>query len=130
MSTRLSASLATFNDGFAQDKSTKEYALGVTGPGVGQSWVNVIGTRALVTTYTNSTGRPIMVAITTTPGPSVALVLRINSFGNSVDLDAGFNAGGSAVDGSPGFCVVIPIGAEYSVPISNYPISRWFELRT
>jgi len=125
MSTRLSASLATFNDGSAQDKSTKEYALGVTGPGVGQSWVNVIGTRALLTTYTNSTGRPIMVAITTTPGPSVALVLRINSFGDSVDLDAGFNGG----DGSPGFCVVIPIGAVYSVPISNYPISRWFELR-
>jgi hypothetical protein len=128
MSTRLSASLATFNDGFAQDKSTNSYALGV-----GQTWQNMlVGSpppRALLTTYTNSTGRPIMVAITTTPNFSVALVLRINSFGNSVDLDAGFNAGGSATDGSPGFCVVIPIGAEYSVPINNYPISRWFELR-
>ena len=125
MSTRLSASLATFSDGFAQDKSTKEYALGVTGPGVGQSWVNVTASRQLITTYTNSTGRPIMVAITTTPGPSVALVLRINSFGASVDLDAGYNS----QEGSPGFCVVIPIGAVYSVPISNYPVSRWFELR-
>ncbi len=124
MSTKLSTSLATFNDGSQQAISTNSYALGV-----GQTWQDVTSSRALVTTYTNSTGRPIMVAITTTPNFSVALVLRINSFGNSVDLDAGFNAGGSATDGSPGFCVAIPIGAVYSVPINNYPVSRWFELR-
>ena len=120
MSTRLSASLATFNDGSQQAISTNSYALGV-----GQTWQDVTSSRALVTTYTNSTGRPIMVAITTTPNFSVALVLRINSFGNSVDLDAGFNGS----EGSPGFCVAIPIGAVYSVPINNYPVSRWFELR-
>ena len=120
MSTRLSGSLATFSDGFAQDKTTNSYALGV-----GQTWQNVTASRGLITTYTNSTGRPIMVAITTTPGPSVALVLRINSFGASVDLSAGYNS----QDGSPGFCVVIPIGAVYSIPNTNWPFSRWWELR-
>ena len=120
MATRLSGSLATFNDGSQQAISTNSYALGIE-----SAWYNVTSERALVTTYTNSTGRPIMVAITTTPSYSVALVLRINSFGASVDLDAGFNGS----EGSPGFCVVIPIGAEYSIPIPNYAFSRWFELR-
>ena len=122
MATTLSGSLATFSDGFAQDKTTNSYALGV-----GQTWQNVTASRGLITTYTNSTGRPIMVAITTTPGVSVALVLRINSFGASVDLDTSYNS--AHTDGSPGFCVVIPIGAVYSIPASNWPFSRWFELR-
>ena len=122
MATTLSASLATFSDGFAQNTTTNSYPLGV-----GQTWQNVTASRGLITTYTNSTGRPIMVAITTTPGVSVALVLRINSFGASVDLDTSYNS--AHTDGSPGFCVVIPIGAVYSIPASNWPFSRWFELR-
>ena len=122
MATTLSGSLATFSDGFAQDKTTNSYALGV-----GQTWQNVTASRGLITTYTNSTGRPIMVAITTTPGITVALVLRINSFGDIVDLDTSYNA--AHADGSPGYCVVIPIGAVYSIPYTNWPFSRWFELR-
>ena len=122
MATTLSGSLATFSDGFAQDKSTNSYALGVM-----SAWNDVTSSRALVTTYTNSTGRPIMVAITTTPGVTVALVLRINSFGAIVDLDTSYNS--AHTDGSPGYCVVIPIGAVYSIPYSNWPFSRWFELR-
>lgn len=36
--------------------------------GVGQSWVDVTGSRAVATTYTNNTGKPIMVLITCRTG--------------------------------------------------------------
>jgi hypothetical protein len=129
MPTILSGSLATFNDGSQQAISTDSYALGVTGPGVGQSWVNVTSNRALQTVYTNSTGRPIMLAITNYFSQSNALVVRVDSFGEVRDFGSAFNTGGGGTVGSPAFCIVIPIGATYTLPYSFWAFEYWWELR-
>jgi hypothetical protein len=130
MATILSGSLATFSDSSQQAVSTDSFALGVTGPGVGQSWVNVTSNRALATTYTNSTGRPIMVAITNYFSQSNALVLNVDSFGVTAQFSSAFNTGGGGTVGSPNLCVVIPIGATYIVPNTFWPFEYWWELRT
>jgi hypothetical protein len=124
MSTSLSASLATFNDGSQQAVSTNSYALGV-----GQTWQNVTSSRALVTTYTNSTGRPIMVAITNYFSTSNALVLNVDSFGVLAVFSSAFNTGGGGTVGSPNLCVVVPIGATYIQPYTHWPFEYWWELR-
>lgn len=124
MATRLSASLATFNDGSQQAISTNSYALGV-----GQTWTNVTSSRALATVYTNSTGRPIMVAITNHRSTSNALVMNIDSFGVLAVISSAFNTGGGGTVGSPSFCVVIPIGATYTLPYTFWPFEYWWELK-
>ncbi len=122
MATILSGSLATFSDSSQQAVSTDSFALGVTGPGVGQSWVNVTSNRALATTYTNSTGRPIMVSIYNNFNSSNALVLTIGSTGT---LDQGFNGS----NGAPGFVAIIPTGSTYSLPYTYWSFAGWWELR-
>jgi hypothetical protein len=93
------------------------------GIGVNQTWQSV--SRAIGTTYTNSTGKPIVVAITYT-----------NSLGNSVQ---GLVINGATVYASgcqtatfgSGFSLVIPNGATY-VTVSNsgtMTLVTWMELR-
>ena len=124
MATTLSASLATFNDGSQQAISTNFYALSVM-----SAWNDVTSSRALQTVYTNSTGRPIMVAITNYFSTSNALVMNIDSFGVQAVISSSFNTGGGGSVGSPSFCVVIPIGATYTLPYSFWPFEYWWELR-
>ena len=117
MTTTLSGTTLTFNDGSTQTTTTNSFA-----PGVGQSWTNVTSSRALATTYTNSTGRPIMVSIYNNFSPSNALVLTIGSTGT---LDLGFN--GSY--GAPGLVAIIPTGSTYSLPYTYWSFAGWWELR-
>ena len=95
------------------------------GIGVNQTWQDVSASRAIGTTYTNSTGKPIVVAITYT-----------NSAGNSVQ---GLTINGVAVycagiesAGLPsGFSLIVPNGATY-VTVSNTGTMTkvtWNELR-
>ena len=124
MATTLSGSLATFSDGSQQAISTNSYALGIE-----SAWYNVTSSRALATVYTNSTGRPIMVAITNYFSTSNALVMNIDSFGVLATISSAFNTGGGGTVGSPSFCVVIPIGATYTLPYTFWPFEYWWELR-
>jgi hypothetical protein len=124
MPTTLSGSFATFNDNSQQAISTNSYALGV-----GQTWTNVTSSRALQTVYTNSTGRPIMVAITNYFSTSNALVLNVDSFGVTAVFSSAFNTGNGASVGSPNLCVVIPIGATYTLPYSFWAFEYFWELR-
>ena len=91
--------------------------------GVGQTWQTV--TRAVGTTYTNSTGKPIMVAYTASC-----------SLGNSVQ---GLTINGTAVystglsvNGFPiGVSLIVPNGATY-VTLTNsgtLTLITWVELR-
>jgi len=120
MATTLGADFVTFNDGSVQYKSTDLYALGVE-----SSWQNKTSERALATTYTNSTGSPIMVMVYNNFSASNALVMRIDSFGVSNDFGLGYN--GDAV-GAPGFCIIVPVGATYSLPYTFWPFAGWWEL--
>lgn len=86
--------------------------------GVNQSWQDVTGSRALSTTYTNSTGRPIMVLITMTVGAGVGNVIVNGLTIGSTDAATGTN--------TP-ITFIVPIGGTYS--ITGDAIVRWAELR-
>jgi len=92
--------------------------------GVGQTLQDVTASRSVGTTYTNSTGKPIAVYVSTTgTTTSSGIVGRING------LDAAY----STRDGSTGALVlnmVVPAGATYAVQnINNITGTIWRELR-
>ena len=95
------------------------------GIGYGQTWTNVTASRATGTTYTNSTGKPIMVVVT--PVASGSLIGTFNINGSAVGVVQFTPSGGGG--GSP-FFYIIPNGNTYSVTNnSNFNISYWWELR-
>jgi len=101
-----------------------------SGIGYDQLWTDVTSSRAIGTTYTNNTGKPIQVVILgSTNGAAGGYVLcNINS--NSVPMGNYYSAGGSyPLTGS----IIVPVGATYQVAISatagSPSYSAWFELR-
>jgi hypothetical protein len=94
--------------------------------GVGQTWQLVTGSRAYGTTYTNSTGRPIMVAITN----------QSTSGAGSINITVGgvqiYDIAANAVFGSNYGAVtfIVPAGATYSATAAgNAALNKWAELR-
>lgn len=87
--------------------------------GIGQTWQNVTGSRALNTTYTNSTSKPIMVCISwnSTSGQAIITVDGVSVFSSSTT--------GTFIDLST---FVVPPGSTYSASGGN-GIGRWTELR-
>jgi hypothetical protein len=92
--------------------------------GVGQTWQNVTAQRALGTTYTNTTGRPIQILVQYEDNinSSVGATFKIGSLSRTtIDL-----LGGS---GYPyWFSAVIPDGVTYSIS-GGVNIPAWWELR-
>jgi hypothetical protein len=97
-------------------QSTAPVASGV---GVGQTWQNVLGSRARNTNYTNSTGKPIMVNV------------WINDFGGDAKLVCD-SVNISFINGVAGqgatLSGIIPNGSVYQVDTSE-SIDGWAELR-
>lgn len=93
--------------------------------GSGQTWTNVSASRAYSTTYTNSTGKAIMVSIlASTPSATQA---TCNFYVDGVSI-GGFGmaqAGGIQNGGS----FIVPAGSTYYVTASNFTAPSWFELR-
>ena len=89
------------------------------GLGWGQTWTNVLSSRANNTTYTNNTGKPIQVVVSVQASPSTAY-FYIN--GNVVAT-----IGGDNNNTSP-FSFIIPNGDTYKV-VSSYGLTNWYELR-
>ena len=87
-----------------------------TGLGINQNWTNVSGSRALGTTYTNSTGSPIMVMMTSQGQITVTV--------NSNTLMAPFYNASATWP----VTFVVPNGQTYSIA-STSSISTWWELR-
>jgi len=107
---------------------TKEAILNI-GLGVGQTWQNVSGSRAVNTTYTNTTGKPIMVCAnsnSTALGSTIYAAVvdglnlyRLAIYGNG----AGYAAGVS---------FIVPAGSTYRVNASGTggsALENWKELR-
>ena len=86
--------------------------------GVGQTWQNVISERSANVTYTNDTGRPIMVMISDYGTASV--YLQING-DNAVIVHQSNTYGGTS-----GISAVIPNGDTY---LFTAGASTWWELR-
>jgi hypothetical protein len=94
------------------------------GIGVNQTWTDVTASRAIGTTYTNSTGKPIMVAISYT-----------NTVGSTVQglVIGGVTvyAAGSEVGNGSGFSLLVPNGATYVTITNGGTMTKvtWYELR-
>lgn len=88
--------------------------------GVNQTWEDVTASRSVGTTYTNSTGKPIMVSAYTGWTSSNTILLVVN--GVTVQYD-GIAQGYT----HPKVLGIIPNGATYS--ILGWLPGKWFELR-
>jgi len=89
--------------------------------GVGQTWQDMTASRSANTTYTNTDGKPFMLAVQidkVEPGP-----IHVTIDGNILITNRGYAASGGG--GSSSVQVVIPNGSTYSVN----DFTQWFELR-
>jgi len=99
-----------------------DYALGV-----GQTWQSLTGSRALNTTYQNTTGRPISVSVVTQPesGKTSSFEVSPNSnMSSSVVISRQKDINGLTTDNG-----IIPNNIYYKLNLSNGFISSWAELR-
>lgn len=89
--------------------------------GMGQTWQNLTGSRALATTYTNSTNRPrlVNIACTTTSGIQISLITEGITLRGSSD-----NVAGSAVS----ILALIRPWQTYNVPSAGLSLQSWNEL--
>lgn len=89
--------------------------------GFGQTWQNVAGSRALGTTYTNTTGRPIEVAVSCGVSTSASFTVEV----------AGLTLlrATAAQAEEKGFSFIVPPGAAYRASVSAGNLNFWSELR-
>ena len=105
----------TFPSGGAQTD------VGIGSNNTTQTWQNLSATRVKNTTYTNSTGRPIMVIIYSGGGGSGGVYFTVNG----VQMYVGYTASGTT-DGAGG--VIVPAGATYLGSVAG-TLTFWYELR-
>ena len=88
--------------------------------GVGQTWQDVTGSRAVGTTYTNTTGRPIMVSVSISQSGVLGRLfiggVAICHLQNDALGEMGQVTG------------IVPAGVTYSIG-AGVPIAQWVELR-
>lgn len=95
--------------------------------GYGQTWQDVAGSRALATTYYNTTGRPIYVTVTGTNGGANPSSMTATVQGVIVQNPYGYGGASNSVQVLVAF--MVPPGASYSVVAANATILKWAELR-
>jgi hypothetical protein len=91
--------------------------------GIGQTWQDVTGSRAVGTTYTNSTGNPIFLAISGNGGNGTGTFLINGSIVAQVGESAPF-PGQAGIN----FNIVIPNGNTY-LANGTWAVTYWWELR-
>jgi len=95
------------------------------GLGNGQTWQNVTGSRALGSTYTNSTGKSIYVSVTGVGTASTGIYLGIYVDGAYIGT-AGTFGSGAYCNGN----VIVPNGSTYKFTnINACALHSWSELR-
>ena len=95
--------------------------------GAGQTWQDVTASRALSTTYTNSTGKPIQVLASGGYNGTNTAFMTITVDGvllQTFNVSISGLTGGSAVVGA-----IVPNGSTYIVASAFGGIQRWTELR-
>jgi hypothetical protein len=103
--------------------ATKQYVDARAGAGWEQTWQNVTATRAGGVTYTNTTGKPIVVAVTLTNN-SPKKTFQVN--GGEGFVDVGTTTGTTEAWNNT-ISAIIPPGHDYRVDVG--PIILWSELR-
>ena len=98
----------------------------INGFDLGQTWKNVTASRSAGVTYTNSTGKPIEVAIHSVVSNSLSGI-QINVDGLDVVLSQSYVASGTQYTFGN---VIVPNGSTYKLTIlSGGSLRRWYELR-
>jgi hypothetical protein len=122
MATTLTSTSVIFNDSSVQSAPAARNVLGVA-DGPGFAWFTLSSsTRLSGTTYTNTTGAPILLAITNPSGSNyIDFILYQYTIGGDNHQFSIFYNGGS-------FSIIIPPGAEYR--ILYYQPQIWRELRS
>jgi hypothetical protein len=95
--------------------------------GIGQTWQDVTASRAFSTTYTNSTGKPIMVAVQgVSAGASgnKAVTFYIDTF--AITTNGFYSTTGNNY---PNITVIVPNGSTYKVEPDSVSLGKWWELR-
>jgi hypothetical protein len=99
--------------------------------GVNQSWQNVLGSRSSGVTYTNTTGKPIQVAVeaisSTTTGHNVAITFEVSGLAVA---ESNSQSSGNSV--SANTFIIVPAGSTYEATISGTgspSLNKWMELR-
>ena len=90
--------------------------------GLGQTWQNLTGARAVSTSYTNTTGKPIFVSFFGTCLQDSAATLTIDGLG-IIGSVAYANTKGTFVNG------IVPPGSTYYIAADGLAIFQWRELR-
>ena len=103
----------------------------LSGLGFGQTWQDLTASRAVSTTYTNTTGKPISInVVATMASGSAALVFTITQNGAAITL-AGSETQGTINRPASIHIAVIPNGASYAITttIGAATLTAWRELR-
>jgi uncharacterized protein YaiE (UPF0345 family) len=97
--------------------------------GVGQTWTDVRASRAAATTYTNSTGRPIMVSVVA----GAATYSYCSGFVDGVMITEQQSRDSATTTSQAGVIFIVPAGSTYRVEVnvngSTTDMDTWFELR-
>lgn len=91
--------------------------------GYGQKWTDFTGSRAIGTTYYNTTGKPIQVSVNVSPTVTGHVWITVGG----VQMDgSGYPSSGTAVEY---VTAIIPPGNSYVVNSSGATLNSWSELR-
>lgn len=99
--------------------------------GVGQTWTNVKASRATDTTYTNTTGRPIVVTASTT----IATYAYIQAFIDGVQFINSRSRDADTTSSQASIYFIVPAGSTYKITVNVNAattisvVDVWYELR-
>lgn len=102
------------------------------GLGVGQTYQDMSGSRAANTTYTNTTGKPILIYEALITGTNAIGILTYSFSVNGSVVQSGTTGNGTVAFTRYGSAsnIVIPPGATYQLTFSNaVTTTKWVELR-
>jgi len=113
----------TTNDSAKALSAAQGKVLGDRDFGVGQTWQDVSSSRASGATYTNNTGKPIIVIVSIRDANVFTGVLVTVAGVVIIDVDD------VGAQGTTPYTFVVPAGSTYSVNVNANTIRRWAELR-
>lgn len=96
--------------------------------GSGQTYQDVTASRAGSTTYTNSTGKPILAIITVTSNASFTLDYTV-TVASVVLQRASAGTSGQQTTAHLPTTVIVPNGSTYLLTITSGTLNKWVELR-
>ena len=104
------------------ERGTDGYPTKNNAIGVGQTWRDMKASRVMNTTYTNSTGRPIMVSVRSLAYNDFSMTMYVVGIAVADAHIARYDTQASST-----CCTVVPAGSTYR--LTGSPINVWTELR-